>query len=1162
MIIIAVIFPMAAVTVVPATAATLTSVSDAATSQDVSGGSNHTLLFTTSSGVSEGDAMTITFDASFDTSSLVEDDIDVLDDGAQLTTAADCSGAEEASVSIASDVVTITICAGDGGAIAGGSVVTIEVGTQATSSGTGSNAVTNPSVPGTFSISIGGSFGDVGNVWLPIVSTGDVPVSALVLGGGGGGGAGDTGGDTGEEGGDGETGEDETCGDLVAPILSSIQVTSVTSTSALVSWVTDELSSTTVHYGPTTAYGVSIIGGVTDYHGVTLSGLTAGTVYHFRVRSADTCGNESISEDYTFTTLDLVPPTISGIVVDSITMTSAVVSWQTNKDTTGDVSLFIATSPVGTFADAVSAKAHQVTLTGLTPATNYRFTIEAVDALGNRVTSSSQSFTTLADLPPGNVIGLTVTPGNATNRLSWTLPGDTDLVEVIVVWRTDRFPASVSDGSVIRPGLVSTYRHDGLTNGVTYYYGVFLRDRAGNLSSGALASGTPVAPPVIDDVDPTDDTEDTDDTDDEPVLDDGRDEDTSDDGDILDDGRDGDSSGDDTSGDEASLDEADSDEDTSLGDGEADVIIGADGSVCGNRICEEGETALSCPLDCSVELVEPHVTAGGAVVGVRHLVSLDRIELFPLAGVVSVLPSRPLRLTVEADGVPESGVLQVVLGGSRYLLTREEGVFTGIVTTPAGVGRTTLSVESVVGDETYLLMTEQLQLEPFGFVFESIEGERERLGYARVTLLLQSGGTFLPWESAEYGQLNPQTTPLDGTFAWYVPQGTYVLSAQVDGYRSTQTAPRFVTNAIVAEPIELRREPPSIIDVITASEPLLTKLGMVTEVLSERTTELLQVVREQPAVQLGVNVATPTLVATSVASTVVLSFSFNLLPFLQYLFTSPVLLLWRRRRNRWGVVYDAVSKQPIDLAIVRLYRLTDGRVVQSRVTDRNGRYYFLVDPGEYRIGVTKAGFGFPSELLRGLRQDGGLVDLYHGESVEVTDEQAVIAANIPLDPISTGAQHLPLQIRAKRVLRTVQHLLGSAGVIVALVVLVVQPTFLTAVVFGVQALVYVFVRRLARPSRKPDGWGIVYDESTRKPIANAVVRIFEPVYNKLLATAVTDGKGRYTFLVGPSEYYARVEKSGYEQKEIRPIDLTDQKEPTDITLRVGLHKDSPKKTTS
>ena len=92
--------------------------------------------------------------------------------------------------------------------------------------------------------------------------------------------------------------------DTVAPILSSVAATSVTPTTAAVSWSTDEVADSVVDYGTTAAYGLTspVNSAAVLNHAVGLSGLAPATSYHFRARSSDRAGNERVGNDATFTT--------------------------------------------------------------------------------------------------------------------------------------------------------------------------------------------------------------------------------------------------------------------------------------------------------------------------------------------------------------------------------------------------------------------------------------------------------------------------------------------------------------------------------------------------------------------------------------------------------------------------------------------------------------------------------------------------------------------------------------------------------------------------------------------------------------------------------------------------------------------------------------------
>ncbi len=95
-------------------------------------------------------------------------------------------------------------------------------------------------------------------------------------------------------------------GDVTAPVFTGAPaVVSVTSTSALITWVTNESSSTRVDY----ATNPTLTGAVNSFdptlvtsHSRTLTGLASATIYYFRARSADATGNEAISQTQSFST--------------------------------------------------------------------------------------------------------------------------------------------------------------------------------------------------------------------------------------------------------------------------------------------------------------------------------------------------------------------------------------------------------------------------------------------------------------------------------------------------------------------------------------------------------------------------------------------------------------------------------------------------------------------------------------------------------------------------------------------------------------------------------------------------------------------------------------------------------------------------------------------
>jgi len=226
-------------------------------------------------------------------------------------------------------------------------------------------------------------------------------------------------------------------------------------------------------------------------------------------------------------------------------------------------------------------------------------------------------------------------------------------------------------------------------------------------------------------------------------------------------------------------------------------------------------------------------------------------------------------------------------------------------------------------------------------------------------------------------------------------------------------------------------------------------------------------------------------------------------------------------------------------------------LVRSRVTDKVGRYSFLVDPGRYYITVTKPKFNFPTEYLKEDKEDVKYLDLYHGETIEVTVKNADITANIPVDP--EVAEKPVFKVMLQYYLRKVQYVAAFAAIPLAAVSMVISPGALTFTLFGFHCLLYILFRRLGY-QKKPKNWGIVYDKTNKKPLGRAITRIYDKRYNKLLETRVTDGKGRYSFLVNNNIYYVTAEKLGYKPTKTNDIDLAKKDQEAVVGMDIGLDK--------
>ncbi len=930
--------------------------------------------------------------------------------------------------------------------------------------------------------------------------------------------------------------------------VSNLSASSPTSASVTLSWTSpgdDGASGTASQYS--IRYATSAITDVTwnsataisnaplpvvagTNQSVIVSGLNSATTYYFALKTADEVPNWSgLSNVVSATTLpagDVTPPIISNIQVTP-NIASAQFTWQTNEATDTQVAYGL-TAELGSInSDASLVLNHSLEIIGLKPNTKYFYVVRSTDVSGNQASGDLLNFTTLKDSnPPANVADLQDQAGDQTINLSWKNPTDSDLAGVLIRRSTTDFPENPTEGTKVYQGLNESFSDTGLTNNVLYYYTIFAYDTSENYSSGALASATPQAPFI-------------------PQCRDGLDNDNDGKIDFPDDL--GCSSLNDN--DETSPIVQTQCNDGLDNDGDGKIDYPADPSCASSADNDEADEAAPPP-----PVVLPPPGGGGTDVYQLYLSDFS----FGLAkGKIMVVPAPKMSALVGAgfsialaqeksQKAIESIILNFANGSYLFIFNETTKQWQTEISAPRQPGIYQGDVLVNFYDKSTNVISWQLEALPYGQIFEKVAGEKKPMAGAKVSLLT----SLALWPATDFGQLNPQITGPDGSFGFLVPAGKYILRVEKDGYRIEETNYFDSQGAVVNQSIELMLLPPRLKDVINPEASLLENAGNVAQNLGEQAVftskvvahEAIKIVANPQVKAAAQDVAAPAVAGAAAAGTAA---SIGFAPFLNYLrflFTQPALLFKRRRRRGWGVIYNSLTKLPVELMTIRLLS-QEGRMIQSHVTDKEGRFAFFPAPGFYRLEINHPQFKFPSDFLGALKEDGSYLDIYHGEVIEVKEKGAIITVNVPLDPV--GAERPIGRLLWQLTWRRLQHSLSIGSLVVAGIFLIWVPSWLTAGLAAVQVIFYFLFRRLALPPR-PKSWGVIYDEKTRSPLYQAIARIFDKQYNKLLETQVADARGRYSFLVGRNEYYVTYEKNGYQKKQSEPIDLRQSPEPVAI----------------
>ncbi|MBX3103128.1 MAG: fibronectin type III domain-containing protein, partial [Bacteroidetes bacterium] len=212
-----------------------------------------------------------------------------------------------------------------------------------------------------------------------------------------------------------------------------------------------------------------------------VTGLVHSTMYYYRVRAVDACGNISENSTVRSITTQTPPPAPNALAADNITNCSFRANWQavTHVPAVTTYRIDISTSPVfATFLvnDLNLGNVTNYTRTGLTAGTTYYYRIRALNTCGASVHSDTITVTTLNYVEPPVATAATLVTCNSFTANWNAVPG---AVGYNLDVSTDpNFGAGTFVGTFnnLNVGNVTTRSVTGLTYGTTYYYRVRARD--------------------------------------------------------------------------------------------------------------------------------------------------------------------------------------------------------------------------------------------------------------------------------------------------------------------------------------------------------------------------------------------------------------------------------------------------------------------------------------------------------------------------------------------------------------------------------------------------------------------------------------------------------------------------------------------------------------
>lgn len=352
-----------------------------------------------------------------------------------------------------------------------------------------------------------------------------------------------------------------------------------------------------------------------------------------------------------------------------------------------------------------------------------------------------------------------------------------------------------------------------------------------------------------------------------------------------------------------------------------------------------------------------------------------------------------------------------------------------------------------------------------------------------------------------------------------LPVGTYILTATLLDAQGNKSNTSEVKTVIISEAltgmagIDTIQNPLELQNTLI-EEGMLTKNIRIAKTATATVAEkIAQAIKYSPGMLASIVAATaaaaaitPVVLGTAALNSIVPSF-YRFLDFLARTFFG---FFGGKRRKAWGVVYDGSNGKPLSTAVVSLYNVAKGNVIETRITDKYGSYYFYVLPGEYEIKVKKDGYVIP-ESLEHASLKAFYKDMYLSGSLIITEED-VIHKDIPMvsnEQTKRSFAHILLKVLR----RCLALSLFYGGFILSVYMLYREQSLINIAL--VTFYVFMLMMRNLYVGEPKPGRAL---NVMRKPLPFVWIKILNKATGEREARVITDENGKYFMVLNEGEY--------------------------------------------